>query len=575
MKKIILLLTFALFMYANSENNITSAMNILKSIPKNSPQYSLDYLYTQKIRTMSYQKDKFNLQNIKNSTDFLNAFKKLASFEKTIINSQANLNALDKKINYLSSKTKPTQKLEYLYYKKLILINQDKINYLREEIPKWKKELYDKIFKIFFNVNIAKSNIKYFQTKIITADKNIEKLNIDIEKWKILNNQKNILFLKNSIKNIIQIKEQNYHFLAKNYLILFLHDIKYKDKGAFKIEHLILKYIKLYNKKYNIPYKIILNYFEKSRFGNIQLFINKTSDEIKLFFVKTWDILNDPLFKIAKKNISLINFFIFIFILIFGGLIGKYYKKSISQLENKYNINNSTITIITNIGYYLILIISFLIALKSMGLDLSSFTLIAGALSIGVGFGLQNIVSNFVSGLIIMFEKSIKIGDFMQIDNDTRGSVVDIRMRSITIRTNDNIDLIVPNQNFIQNTVTNWTLNDKSRRFRVPFGVSYGTSVEDVEKVILGALKLSTIPHYKIGDKKPLIVFTGLGNSSIDFELFVWVRDDLTLRPKRTTSEFLKMIYKALNEANITMPFPQRDLYIKEMPSQNQKNINN
>jgi len=218
-----------------------------------------------------------------------------------------------------------------------------------------------------------------------------------------------------------------------------------------------------------------------------------------------------------------------IFILIIGWLIGKYYKKLIYSLRDKYDIAYSTATLLANMGYYFILTITFLIALKSVGLNLSSLAIIAGALSVGIGFGLQNVVSNFVSGIILMFEKSIKIGDYIQIDENTRGEVIDISMRSTIIRTNDNINLIIPNQTFIQNNVINWTLGDDIVRFRIPFGVAYGSDIDKVEKVILEALYNSNLPFVRVekyfgkSDVAPRVVFVEMGDSSLNFELFVWV----------------------------------------------------
>ena len=217
-------------------------------------------------------------------------------------------------------------------------------------------------------------------------------------------------------------------------------------------------------------------------------------------------------------------------------------------------------------GYYTILTLSFLMALKVVGLDLSSLAIIAGALSVGIGFGLQNIVSNFVSGIILMFERSIKVGDYIQIDENTRGEIIDISMRSTIIRTNDNINLIIPNQAFIQNNVINWTLGDDIVRFRVPFGVAYGSDIDEVERVVLEALKNSNLPFIKDNkyDVEPRVVFIEMGDSSLNFELFVWVRGEYAKRPRRTRSEFLKMIYNALNKAGIEIPFPQQDLHIKD-----------
>ena len=563
MKRIILLIISAIILYGIDNNSITTIDNILKNIPKNSPEYSLDLLYAKKIKTLSFKKPYLNIANIKDSKVYIETFNKLLKYQSFLLFSSEYFNDLNNKLNILSKTATPTQKLEYLYYKKLIDIDKAKEQYLKTHIKEWKKKLYDKLFSINFSKKVALANISYYQDNLIKIDKKLESLKIDLEKWKIVANRKNITYIQTLIQNTINKKKSIENKLINNYLILFFNYIKTKDKKAFKIEKNIKKFT---SKKIHKTYLLLLGYFEKMSFGNTELFINNSIDEIKLALEKAWNILNYPLFSIDKKDISLINFFIFTILILIGLYIGKYYKKSIYSLKHKYDINNSTATLLANIGYYLILTIVFLSSLKSIGLNLSSLTVIAGALSVGIGFGLQNVVSNFVSGIILMFEKSIKIGDYIQLDENTRGTVTDIRMRSLTIRTNDNIDLIVPNQNFIQNIVTNWTLNDKSRRFRIPFGVAYGTEVETVEKVILTALKDLKLPHYKIGAKKPQIIFTSLGDNSINFELFVWVKDELTLRPRYTTSEFLKMIYKALNEAGISIPFPQQDIYIKEIP---------
>ncbi len=209
-----------------------------------------------------------------------------------------------------------------------------------------------------------------------------------------------------------------------------------------------------------------------------------------------------------------------------------------------------------------------------MGIDLSSIALVAGALSVGIGFGLQNIISNFVSGIILMLEKSIKLGDYIQLDENIRGKVVDIKMRAITINTNSNIDIIVPNQDLIQNHVINWTMNDNIRRFEIPFGVAYGTSPKKVEEVILNAIKNSGFKDiYTTKDRFTRVVMTGMGDSSVDYELFVWVRGKEILYPKRTTSRFLTLIYDTLYENNIEIPFPQQDIHIRSIEDKILKNF--
>jgi len=305
--------------------------------------------------------------------------------------------------------------------------------------------------------------------------------------------------------------------------------------------------------------------FEKLAYENEMVYNIKK--ELKFTFEQIWKILTSPLFKVGDKEITPINFLVLILILIIGWYVGKFYKKFIYKLKREYDISYSAATLLANLGYYLIIVVFFLMALKVVGLDLSSLTIIAGALSVGIGFGLQNIVSNFISGIILMFENSIKVGDYIQIDENTRGEVIDITMRSTIIRTNDNIDLIIPNQAFIQNNVINWTLVDDVVRFRIPFSISYGSDIDKVEKVVLEALKNSNLPYVKKHPKfdvTPYVVFKEMGGSSLNFELFVWVNGEYVRRPRRTKSMFLKLIYNALNKANISIPFSQHDLHIKD-----------
>jgi small-conductance mechanosensitive channel len=225
------------------------------------------------------------------------------------------------------------------------------------------------------------------------------------------------------------------------------------------------------------------------------------------------------------------------------------------------------VRLITNMGYYFIILISFIIAFSSIGIDMSSMSLIAGALSIGIGFGLQTVVSNFIAGVILMFERTIRIGDVVQISDSLRGKVTDMRIRSTTIKTFDNVDIIVPNSSFIQNNVINLTLEDLSRRLHVPFGVAYGTKVDLVKDVILTELKNSGLVYVKNdAERAPEIWMTAMGQSSVDYELLVWVEWDNQYRPNAIMSDFLILIYGALNKHNIQIPFPQMDVYIKQLP---------
>ncbi len=320
---------------------------------------------------------------------------------------------------------------------------------------------------------------------------------------------------------------------------------------------------------------VTLEKMSAQRLGKTKILLHRTKEGLQMIEKDLWQKLKTPLFKINEKPISSWDMIVALFILIVGFTIAKLYRRYIRRITHTFiNITPSNQIIVSNLGYYLILTGAFFIMLNSIGLDLSSLTLIAGALSVGIGFGLQNIVANFISGLILLFEKSIKIGDFLEIKDNLRGRVVDIHMRSITIRTNDNIDILVPNQTFIQNNVINWTLNDNRRRMRIPFGVAYGSDIKKVKTVILDALQKSSI-HYIRDDetKQPLVVMTEMGSSSVNFELLVWVDGDETLKPLRTSDKFLVLIYNTLYENEIEIPFPQLDLHIREIESPQKKRI--
>jgi small-conductance mechanosensitive channel len=213
---------------------------------------------------------------------------------------------------------------------------------------------------------------------------------------------------------------------------------------------------------------------------------------------------------------------------------------------------------ISQIASNVILVVGIFVVLQNTGIHLEALTVFAGAVGVGIGFGLQNITSNFISGLVILAERPITIGDRVQVAGVT-GQVRKIRARSTVVVTNDNITTIVPNQKFIDSPVTNWTYGDPRVRFRIPVGVAYGTDVELVRKKLVEAAEA----HPKaLKDPAPSVFFKGFGDSSLDFELVVW-SDEMSHRPARFRSDLNFAIEKNLREAKIEIPFPQRDLNIR------------
>lgn len=198
--------------------------------------------------------------------------------------------------------------------------------------------------------------------------------------------------------------------------------------------------------------------------------------------------------------------------------------------------------------------------LNALGIDLSSLAVFSGALGIGLGLGFQPIVKNFASGLILLVEQPVKVGDRVQVD-DLRGDIVHIESRATWIRTNDNVVMIVPNSEFIEGRVTNWTANDRNVRINVPLGVSYGSDPERVRSVLqrVGA------DHPDVLDEPPPdVIFTGFGDSSLDFELRVWTNRHVTT-PKIIASDLYFGLFAALKNEGIEIPFPQRDLQLRSV----------
>lgn len=209
--------------------------------------------------------------------------------------------------------------------------------------------------------------------------------------------------------------------------------------------------------------------------------------------------------------------------------------------------------------HYVIVFIGFMIALGVVGIDLTNLAVMTGALGIGIGFGLQNIVNNFVSGLMLLFERPFEVGDVVVIGQDM-GTVRSIGLRSTVIQTVDRADLIVPNSQFISGMVTNWTHSDRVARIRIPVGVAYGS---DVAKVLGLLKKIGESEPRVIKDPAPTALFLGFGESALDFELHVWVsnvREQLMVR-----SSLCQAIVERLGEAGVELPSPQRELHVRSI----------
>ncbi|MBT8349338.1 MAG: mechanosensitive ion channel [Sulfurovum sp.] len=323
---------------------------------------------------------------------------------------------------------------------------------------------------------------------------------------------------------------------------------------------------------YTFKHTILKEVF-KDVAGNMVLALSSVEQSAESLYEYTYKKLTESLFVFNERGISVIDILKVLLVLIFGFMLAAFYKRKIMNLATREKLSYSSAKMISSAGYYALAFITLLVALKTIGLDLSNLGLIAGALSIGIGFGLQTVVSNLAAGIILMFERTIRIGDYIEVTDTIRGTVSDMKMRSTTVTTNDNIDVIIPNSSFIQNNVINWTLENDTRRIHIPFSVAYGTPNEKVEEVILGELKHTNINFVSKPLKyTPIVWMTAMGSSSVDYELVVWVKGPSTLKPSGTKSDFLKFIYAALNKHHIQIPFPQLDLHVKQTEENKEDN---
>src|SRR5213595_3052446 len=258
-------------------------------------------------------------------------------------------------------------------------------------------------------------------------------------------------------------------------------------------------------------------------------------------------------------KLSLLQIFLLVALLIAVFWISSRTKHFLfNRLLARSGLDRSLQYAIAQVVSNVVLVVGIFIVLENTGIHLAALTVFAGAVGVGVGFGLQNIASNFISGLVILAERPITIGDRVEVAGIT-GQVQQIRARSTVIRTNDNITMIVPNTKFIDSPVTNWTYGDPRVRFRIPVGVAYGSDIAKVREALLATGREN--PN-TLKDPAPSVFLEKFSDNSIDFELVVW-SSEMSARPSRYRSDLNFAIEQKFREAGIEIAFPQRDLHIR------------
>lgn len=270
---------------------------------------------------------------------------------------------------------------------------------------------------------------------------------------------------------------------------------------------------------------------------------------------------------IGEAKFKLISIILFVFVIWLSITISRFIRHILKEeVFTRVTVEQGIPGTITMLVRIALITIGFVLAATAAGMQLSNLTIIIGAFSVGIGFGLQNIFNNLVSGLILMFERPIKEGDIVEV-NTLLGIVKSIGIRSSVVRTYDGAEVIVPNGMLISNELINWTLSDKHRRADIRVGVAYGT---DPEKVLQILLKVADENARTMSDPAPKAFFLGFGDSSLDFRLLAWAELDNRLEME---SEIKVAINRELKVAGIEIPFPQRDLHIRSADPEVGKNL--
>lgn len=238
--------------------------------------------------------------------------------------------------------------------------------------------------------------------------------------------------------------------------------------------------------------------------------------------------------------------------------------RALRRVRERAERSRQALYLLERLASYAIIVIGVMSALSAAGVNLSSLAVFAGALGIGVGLGLQGVVKEFVSGLFLIFDRMVSVGDYIEIEDiGIRGAIMEIGPRATRVRTNDNVNVLVPNSRFIEQPVTNWTLRGDTRRIHVPFTVAYGSDRGSVRDAVLKAAQASPFTLPETEARKSQVWLVAFGDRGLAFELVVWPTREAVKRPAAMHAAYTWLIADALDAAGIEAPVSQTDLRLR------------
>jgi potassium-dependent mechanosensitive channel len=274
--------------------------------------------------------------------------------------------------------------------------------------------------------------------------------------------------------------------------------------------------------------------------------------------IETWGRVVGWGFTVAGLQVT-VGRILFAAVLVYLAATASWLARTIvsTRVTHGWGVERGVAESINALVHYAVITLGILLALGALGMELQNFAIVAGALGVGIGFGLQNVVNNFVSGLILLFERPVRVGDTVEIGEEW-GTIKKIGLRSTVVVTFSQSELIVPNGDLVSEKVTNWTLSNPVTRLAIPVGVAYGS---DVQKVLRILIEAAPAHPAVVEEPAPMALFTGFGDSSLDFELRIWVREIAARLPAK--SAVLAEIDRRFREEGLEIPFPQRDLHLR------------
>lgn len=275
-------------------------------------------------------------------------------------------------------------------------------------------------------------------------------------------------------------------------------------------------------------------------------------------------VLDFHLLRAAGMDVTVGGLVAALLVVLLAWLLSALLRRAVRRFGRRHQgVNQAALYTVSRLLHYVLLVAGILLALDLAGIPLGKFTIFAGALGVGLGFGMQAIFGNFISGLILLFDRSLKIGDFVELGNDMRGTVHAINIRATRIVTNDNIGVLVPNSEFVNGRVVNWTHRSVNRRIRVPFRVAFGVDKELVKKAALEAAARVPFTLATEGEQRPQVWLVAYGENGVEFLLVVWLTEAAARRNVAIQAAYLWELDTSLREHGIEVPAPQRDLRVR------------